>query len=44
MFQIDIRNVNLHVPFIIECYRRWLIEREGEESINAFIEKYMGMP
>jgi hypothetical protein len=43
MFQIDIRNVDQHVPFIVECYRRWLIEREGVESINAFLEGSVGI-
>jgi hypothetical protein len=43
MLQIDIRNVDRHVPFIVECYRRWLIDREGEASVDAFIERYVGV-
>jgi hypothetical protein len=40
MFQIDIRDVSQHVPFVIECYRRWLIEREEEESVGTFIKRH----
>jgi hypothetical protein len=42
MLQLDIRNVDRHVPFIVECYRRWLLDREAEASVNAFIEMYVG--
>jgi hypothetical protein len=41
MLQMDVRNVDRHVPFIVECYRRWLIDREGEEGVDAFIERYV---
>ena len=40
MLHMDIRNVDHHVLFVVECYRRWLIDREGEESVDAFIERY----
>ena len=42
MLHMDVRNVDRHVPFIVECYRRWLIDREEEASVDAFIERYVG--
>lgn len=41
MLHMKVRNVDRHVPFIVECYRRWLLDREGEESVYAFIQKYV---
>jgi hypothetical protein len=42
MLHMAVRNVDRHVPFIVECYRRWLLDREAEASVNAFIEMYVG--
>ncbi len=40
ILHMKIRNVDRHVPFVIECYRRYLIDRETEGTISAFIESY----
>lgn len=40
MLHMKLRNVDSHVPFVVACYRRWLIDREKERSVNAFIEEH----
>lgn len=41
MLHLKVRNADRHVPFIVECYRRWLIDREGAESVDAFIKRHV---
>ncbi len=41
LLHMKVRNVDRHVPFVVECYRRWLVDRENEKKVNAFIEEYV---
>ena len=43
MLHLDVRNTDRHVPFVVECYRRWLIDREAEENVDTFIKAYVAL-
>jgi hypothetical protein len=41
LLHMKVRNVDRHVPFVVECYHRWLLDCEDEQKVNAFIAEYV---
>jgi hypothetical protein len=40
MLQLEVRDADEHVPAVIECYRRWLIDHEPKQGIEAALVSY----